>query len=222
MMAAWYFDDFYPDPEAIRSLALSGEWGRPRADFTGLEYRRDGFPMAWAAERVSSLLAQPLLYDARRPAVFRSLTLEQFETKAKPVHVDRMGFACVICLSHETGPTAKTSFYRHRPTGLTGVGGRTAFARSCLRTRLSPRRLAQTLDVDGHRLDRWDLVHEIPYRFNRLIIFDSNLFHEAGGTTGDDISTGKLTQNFNCWQRRWYRLDRRLVLTEATRANSAR
>lgn len=210
-----YFDNFYPDGELVRKIALDGEYEPVQRCFTGLEFRCPGFPMVLVYERAATLTRIPLHYDSRRPAVFRALTEEQDRRKIKQVHIDRMGLACVICLSENKGPDPYTSFYRHKTTGLTGIGDRRAVWRAAAAAGVRPKTLLRRLDADGADLDRWVRESEIPYRFNRLIVFDSNLFHVAGGGAGDSRETAKLTQNFNCWPLRTLRPDRRILFGSA-------
>jgi hypothetical protein len=219
-MTAMFFDDFYPDPEGVRDIALSGVWHPSAGMFTGSVSRCDGFPMASVVERLALLMGVDLRFNSLRPAVFRSLTAAQYALKEKTVHVDRMGLAVVICLSEPDGPDSRTSFYRHIATGLTGTGDTRDVLRAAARMRQSPRTLRRQLDRDGSDVDKWERSFEIPYRFNRAIVFDSNRFHGAGGSWGETLETSKLTQNFNCWPyrrgRSWETLRRGVAVARGT------
>jgi hypothetical protein len=212
-----FFDDFYPDPDDVRAIALSGRYNPPHAAFTGTEFRCPGFPMRLVVERVAELTRLSLHYDRRRPAVFRALTEEEGRRKTKHVHVDKTGLSCLICLSESGGTDPHTSFYRHRETGLLGLHDRAALLRAAQRARTLPGPLRRRLDREGGDVRLWERVGEIPYRFNRLLVFDARLFHLAGSGVGATLESAKLTQNFSCRPARWHRPDLRIAFGPAVR-----
>jgi hypothetical protein len=196
------FDSFYADPLWVREAALTGEFRSVPGGFQGQECRLPEMDIVAVMDRIASILGFPIEYFLERQGVFRSLTAVQERQKLKQVHVDRMGFSGLLVLS-DSYPFSKTGFYRHRDTGLFGVGDESALKRIARRRGQSVRELLLNLNGDGNDLSRWDLVDSVEYRFNRLIVFDSDRFHVAGAGVGSHLHDSKLTQNFN-----FYRLER--------------
>jgi hypothetical protein len=44
--------------------------------------------------------------------------------------------------------------------------------------------------------DQWDMLFEVPMRFNRLIVYRSDYFHAIGRVFGSGLPDGRLTQLF--------------------------
>jgi hypothetical protein len=210
------FDDFYRDPDAVRALALGGTFTREKGAYTGTINANHSLERAPVMRRIADLVGCRIEYAQAYQGSFRSLTAAEFQAKTKHVHIDRMGLAGVLCLnpSYDAGCT---SFFRHRETGLTGVLDKVAFLGACAAHRVTPRRLLARLDKDGSDMSAWDRVGAVRYRYNRLIVFDSNLFHVASPGFGDHIDNAKLTQNFRFYPYERLYLWRRLALEASSR-----
>jgi hypothetical protein len=206
-----WFDHFYRDPDAVRELALSGIFERERGGFTGTVNPIEALACAPVMHRIAGLVGCRIEYAEAYQGSFRSLTTAQFQAKTKHVHIDRMGLAGVLCLNPDYDAGC-TSFFRHSETGLTGVHDQVAFLRTCAEHRVTPKRLLARLDEDGSDMSAWERVGAVSYRYNRLIVFDSNLFHLASPGFGDCIENAKLTQNFRFYPYKRFHIWRRLAL----------
>lgn len=206
-----YYDDFYEAPDIIRQRALSGSWYQASGSgFEGLICDSNAQNIRTAVGRISSLLGETLWYRERWQGAFRSLTSAQESNKKKHVHVDRLGLSGVVCLSPE--PQGATVFYRHRASGISRIDDSSTFERIAATTGTERSIIEAVLDRDGSDLSQWEVVAEVPYRYNRLIIFDTNQFHSAAPGWGKHIPDGKLTQNFNVFRREDASPLRRLLL----------
>ncbi len=60
--------------------------------------------------------------------------------------------------------------------------------------------VSQVLPFEQWRQRRnaaWDLLFEIPIRFNRLIVYRSDFFHSISELFGDSAENGRLVQLFH-------------------------
>jgi Family of unknown function (DUF6445) len=206
-----WFDDFYRSPDIVREIAISGEFVSNSIRFVGEEWCCDRFPMNGVFEHLAGLLGFPLCARRNSPARFRLLTAEQFCRRIRQVHVDRNGLACVLSLSYSFSGDKCTSFYRHRRTGLTGVSDRSELRRVALAEGISVNNLIASLEEDGSTLSCWEQIYSIENSFNRLVVFDSNLFHRAADGFGRSLVDGRLTQVFQVWPYCKWRIDQHLL-----------
>jgi Family of unknown function (DUF6445) len=190
-----HFDNFYANPEMIRQMALNSEFYHSGGSFKGLECRLPDLEIGPVMDRIASILGFHIEYSLEHQGIFRSLTAAQETQKVKQVHVDKIGFSGVLCLSNRYAG-GSTTFYRHRETGLVDISKRDEVRQAAKRRRQSLKSLFADLDADGADLGKWELVESVEYVFNRLIIFDSNLFHVAGPGVGSTVPESKLSQNF--------------------------
>ena len=189
-------DDFYTDAEAVRAIALSAEYCHfgGSANFPGRESVRAYFTSRHAP-RFAELVGCPVRFDARR-WVFGKFRLATVNDSGRTrVHIDKVHWTAVVCLTHDEDATGGLAVYRHRATGLDRVPGTTALGRyGCRDLDEFDRRYVVPAST---RYDAWDLLHVVPIRFNRCVLFrGSRLFHGISTTFGDGPTTGRLTQNF--------------------------
>ena len=178
-------DDFYPEPDAVVDRALALPYARPGgANYPGVmapTFQEVG-PII---ERFSRLLGGlPLKYRGPQGA-FRITTEADMATRTSLVHIDSSDLSAVVYLART--PSEGTCFYRHRRLGLDHVtpgDQRWAEVQGAI--------VRDTLDPDA-----WELIDVIPMKYNRLLLFDGKHFHSgARRLTGNDLSQGRLTQNF--------------------------
>jgi hypothetical protein len=183
-------DDFYLRPQAVREAALAGQF----EDTPG--------PQGMRVQRVPP---SPDLQGAIERQL--GITLEGFETKfhlmsqadrdrLRYVHTDGSDWLGVLYLGHAPRPLPGTAFFRHRQTGLSVLPGRlerALLAMSAEKGRLDE--LKQTCD-DAYLRPRWELLLEVPYRFNRLVLFRSTQFHATAESWGRTPGDSRLTQLF--------------------------
>ena len=130
-----------------------------------------------------------------------------YEDKAKDpssktwIHYDSMvtRYAGILYLNLAEQCDGGTAFYRHKETGWESLPEISSpkWYEATLRTGKQFDILLKTLQHDGFDVDKkWDLVSQVPMRFNRCILFDSSQFHARIGSFGNSPSDGRLTQNF--------------------------
>jgi len=145
-------DDVLPDPVAYRAFALAQTYQRIE---TGPEEVWHGIA------RLPADSTLPRLIQQMRPSARPHLTFFRKSPQGQPepnfIHSDEgMGeFTAILYLNPTPADGDGTTFWRYRPTGE--VYGS-----------------ARALPKD---VDRWEPWHQVEARFNRLVIFDSLLFH---------------------------------------------
>ena len=148
-------DDFYNDPDDVRDIALSADYGSDLRYFKG-ERSTSQYLFPYVKEEFERLLGVEITrwmdYDAN--GVF------QITTPEDPLvyHYDLQRWAGAVYLNPDGG--GGTSFWRHKLSGL--VRG--------------PALLPTEHFTDR---DAWDHVETVVGRYNRLVIWDASLFHSA-------------------------------------------
>jgi hypothetical protein len=123
---------------------------------------------------------------------FRVTTEADMAGRTSMVHVDTPDFSALIHLSK--GEAEGTYFYRHRRLGIDRVS-HAENAQSAENEEDQAQRAA--IYADTLDLTAWELIHSVPMKYNRLLIFDGKYFHSgAQRLTGSSLAEGRMTQNF--------------------------
>jgi hypothetical protein len=179
-------DDFYDDPDTVVAQALALPFRRvPGANFPGVAAETFQDQLA-LMKRVAGALGSGAAVKYRgEQGMFRITTEADMLTRTSMVHLDSSDWSGVIYLNRE--PTEGTSFYRHRRLDLSYVGAE-ANQRPEVR---------RAIEEDTLNPDAWELIYEIPMKYNRLLVFDGKYFHSgAKRLTGASLAEGRITQNF--------------------------
>lgn len=178
-------DEFYDDPDAVRAHALS----RPYATIAGVNYpgltaetEQDVAPLI---QRMAHVLGG---FSARyypSQGDFRVTLAVHESARGSMVHLDSTDYSGLVHLSKT--PVEGTYFYRHKRLGLDYVTpadeGRPDVIDALVRDTLDPA--------------AWEIVLEIPWKYNRLVLLDGKHFHSgARRFEGTTLADGRLTQNF--------------------------
>jgi tetratricopeptide (TPR) repeat protein len=200
-------DDFLDDPRAYRAQALALDYG------AGQEVGPVNFPGAQTAaqasgaimQRIADALGRDLKWDTPDQGAFRFSGAA--DTARCDIHVDsesrRDIYAAILYLSLPEHCAGGTGFWRHRPTG---------WARRPSPEELAAQGYKSFIDFERRwipvgrqrpfaalreeRAAAWDLVLEVPMRFNRLIVYRSDFFHAIGELFGDRAENARLVQLF--------------------------
>ena len=174
-------DDFYEDPDAVRSLALSQEFGEDLRYFKG-QRTFTQFKFPGLHERFERLLnAKVTRWDEMAVnGIF------QFCTAVDPLvyHSDTQMYAGAVYLTPNAPPQCGTSFYRSR-------------AHPEVRRWPAEGHAYKSVFPTGH-YDRtkFELVDTIGNVYNRLVIWDAHLLHSATEYFGDGRENGRLFHLF--------------------------
>jgi hypothetical protein len=189
-------DDFYRDPDAVRSLALAAEYRDfgAAANFPGRESVK-AFGSPRHAELFARITGRPVLHDPRRWVFGKFRVAVARDAGRTRVHLDFVDWTAVVYLTPSAHAQGGLSFHRHLPTGLDRVPDGPGLARyGCGSKEEFDSRyvLADTRDAGA-----WETLHSVPMRYNRCVVFrGGRLFHGISRMFGDGLGDGRLTQNF--------------------------
>jgi len=201
-------DDFLPDPMAVReeALRLCEHHGtfQQGVNFPGVQTPPQ--PCGETMQRIASLLGRPLKWDSPDTGALR-VSLAGDEARAD-VHVDNPTlphiYGSVLHLTLPGHCSGGTSFYRHRGSGWArrpdAAALRAAGYASFLdfqKRNLPPNKRQPFAEWQRQRNATWELLFEVPTRFNRLVVFRSDFFHAISGLYGDSLASGRLVQLFH-------------------------
>lgn len=190
-------DDFYDSPWEIRQQALNLEYGKyneatyPGANSVGFIYNDT------IHQQIEDSLNTKLIKPKEMESGYFRISSKNDDTK-QDIHIDpNFDYGGVLFLNppNQCNKDAGTSFYYH----------------NILNTDYGPRNLAEVQKLGfpdyqtffkemiyGDCLDRskWTCYCQIPYKFNRLVLFDSHLWHSHGTNFGDNLYNSRLVQLF--------------------------
>lgn len=164
-------DDFYDDPDAVRTFALEQEYGADLRYFKG-ERSTERFLWPYLREEFARLLGKEITAwtEHGMNGVF------QKTTASDPLvyHFDGQTYAGAVYLNPKS--ESGTSFYRQLGTG--------------------ERRSPEIPDASHYTDDfAWDHVETVAGLYNRLVIWDAKLVHSAQSYAEFDIEP-RLVQLF--------------------------
>lgn len=183
-------DDFLDDPEAARAMGLRAEYELIGG---GLRYRDAPVPEP-LAEEISHKVLRIIgaKYRRRREDVAFRHYLKRDERANRAsgswVHFDRFRWIGIVYLNPPRQCRGGTSFFTHRATGIY------RWPDLCRRMQEQPD-FGRRVFRDMARMDRWEESLRVSMLFNRLVLFDSRMFHQAPCYFGSTVKSARLTLN---------------------------
>lgn len=197
-------DDFYDDPDEIRSLARSLEYHRkPGATYPGREAIAPGRDWSDVRAVLRSYLDEPMDGPCPKPVPFpqgkfRLAMVQDEKERIDGVHEDVQPWSAVIYLSlpRDCAGQGAVAFYRHRATGATELSDeweRDVFGKllDLPFEEFRPHFWAYMRDMNN-----WQEVQRIENCYNRALLLQAQCFHASVGVFGTTPETGRLTQHF--------------------------
>ena len=167
-------DNFYVNPDAVRSFALSQEFS-VRGNFPGQR------TLPFFTNDVKEAIEHHMQFAGKITNTYESsgytgsfqIATAQDRTW---IHSDPYNMWAGVCYLTPNAPhTAGTGLYRHKATG-------------------EHRKV--TTDHEGYDYTKYDLFDVIGNRYNRLILYRGDLFHASLDYFGDNLQNGRLFQTF--------------------------
>lgn len=190
-------DDFYDHPDIVRDYALSLEYPEPHEGYTYPgRNSKGGIYNGEIHARIENRLGEKLKYPSSiyEAGYFRySPETSGFQ---QDIHVDPIwDVGGVLYLNEHADPESGTSFWYHNELKIERVptnpkeGAKYGFdTYEDIRKNI----------IYGDGLDRskWTRYAFAPYKFNRLVLFDSKLWHSHGNNFGSTKEDSRLVQLF--------------------------
>jgi hypothetical protein len=185
-------DDFYPDPMAVRRMALDMDYDeqKPPIIFPGRNSARKVIPEGVDAV-VSAIVGEPVSANLEAPhGNFRVAFADDDNHMTYRRHVDMNSYwSGILSLTLPGDDQEGTKIFAHKELGdwvpTEEKAGELGFDHVAE---------AVTYYVDRDTMDdgKWDLLMTVPMRFNRLILMRSQIWHEPGRSFGDCLDNGRL------------------------------
>lgn len=189
-------DDFYSNPDEIREFALNESYPEPTDGYTYPGKNSEGgyYPES-LHQKFESILNRKL--TPAQPNGYFRLSLET-DTYRQDVHVDpvwEFGAVCYLNPPERVIDEGGTSFWVHNKT----------HTETCPRTDDEAKHLGYSsakeawwTTVYGEGLDRskWTRYLLSPMKYNRIVIFKTNLWHSHNYNFGTNLQNGRLVQLF--------------------------
>jgi hypothetical protein len=190
-------DNFYGNPWEVREQALQLEYKKldgatyPGENSFGYLYNDEIHSM------IEHSLATKLVYPKEMQCGYFRFSPKDADSK-QDVHIDPdwdIGGVLYLNPPNQCEKDAGTSFYRHNILGSEQGAGNEQEARE-----MGFPTYKHFIDemIYGDCLDRskWTKYATIPFTFNRLVLFDSHLWHSHGHNFGSTVNDSRLVQLF--------------------------
>lgn len=189
-------DNFYEDPDKIRSIALSASYPTPESTYTypGKNSTESYYPDDVHA-KFESILRTKLL-PADQNGYFR-LSLQN-DVHKQDIHVDpTWKWGAVIYLTDPAHcvPEGGTSFWRHNTLQMDSCPKTSEEAEFYGYSCYEEARLTIVYE-EGLDRSKWTRYLLCPMKYNRLILFKTYLWHSHNYNFGTDLNDGRLVQLF--------------------------
>jgi len=199
MKQAIVIDDFYPHPDGIYDMIFS----LPTEEKSGGNY--------------SGVMTEGSFFTKEHVNIFRHITGDELisstflngkirfsletDEASQHIHFDpgfNSTWAGVCYLQkpeyYSVENNSGTSFWRHKKTGLDSIPltqeGIEKYGWKNVED------LRNFLETDGIDESLWDKTLEVPYRYNRLVLFRPWMFHSPGRNFGDKKENCRILQTF--------------------------
>lgn len=194
------YDNFYSDPLAIRNLVLDSEFetNDGSRNYSGTNSILSNFnpEMNQFFNWLTGEKLKPAL-----PSCHGHFRLQKSgDTFKQHIHVDFPNFnctwaaVCYLSLEEHCKDSKATYFWKHKRLGIEEFPIDTQKAADL--GFYSPNDLKVFMDTDGIDESKWEMLNYVPQKFNRLVMFRSNLWHSPGELFGDSKDNCRLIQTF--------------------------
>lgn len=189
-------DDFYSEPDKVREVALKSSYPKPD---DGNTYPGKNSQEVYYPEELhlkfEKILNKKLIPS--KPNGYFRLSLES-DTFRQDIHVDpvwEFGAVCYLNPPEQVIDEGGTSFWIHNKTKMDCCPHTNEEAKTY---GYSSEKEAWWTTVYGDGLDRtkWTRYLLSPMKYNRIVIFKSNLWHSHNYNFGNSLENGRLVQLF--------------------------
>lgn len=196
-------DNFYSNPDEVRQVALKSKYPEPDGHtYPGKNSEEYYYPTE-VHQKFETILNRKLIAFSEN-GYFRSSLKD--DTFKQNIHVDphsEFGAVCYLNTPEQCVDEGGTSFWIHNKTKMEKCPIDSEVAKLW---GYSSEYEAWWTTVYGEGLDRkkWTRYLLSPMRYNRLVIFRSDLWHSHNCNFGDCLENGRLVQLFFFNPTKWY------------------
>jgi hypothetical protein len=192
-------DDFYENPYEIRQYALSLNYPEPQDGYTYPGKNSDGeYYNEEVHTKIENRLGQYVesVKQKGQSGYFRLST--KSESFQQDIHVDPIwdiGGVLFLNPPNQCEPDAGTSFWIHNRLQIESVPRTPEEGRILGYPQYEDVR-RELIYGDGLDRSKWTCYCKVPYKFNRLVLFDPFLWHSHGTNFGTTKENTRLVQLF--------------------------
>ena len=189
-------DDFYPDPDKIRNIALSAEYEKD-----GLKnYPGNNTKKPYWNDEVNSLFSKAIgeeVYPTPTSSCGHFRYTRENDKSTQIIHFDpkpTQKWAGVVYLSlpeHYEGHDSGTKIYSHKKSGMMVAPKDHIEAQKIGVTTIDD--MKRFFETDGVDEFLWNIELNVPIKYNRLVLFRPWIWHGISSHFGDNISNCRLT-----------------------------
>ena len=189
-------DDFHDNPDIVRNVAVNAEYPEPAGGYTypGKNSNDNYYPRELHA-KFEYILKQKL-DPAPNNGYFR-LSLEK-DSFQQDIHVDptwQYGAVCYMNSPEQCIDEAGTSFWFHNKTN-TQFLPHSQEASSIIGFQSAKEFWLTTVYGEGLDRSKWTRYFLSGMKYNRIVIFNANMFHSHNYNFGDCLENGRIVQLF--------------------------
>lgn len=191
-------DDFYNNPDAIRELALSANYPKfdAKRNFPGQESEKSYYTDRHT-EEFENILNKKISVEPDKfiYGKFRySLVDDDARTK---IHLDwNVDWTAIVYLSLNENIKGNLGIYRMKELNLDESPSNFVLKEKFSCDNIKDFDAKYVMPISKN-LNKWDIIYEIPIKYNRLVLFKgSKYFHAITEQFGNSIEDGRITQNF--------------------------
>lgn len=172
-------DEFYSNPDSIRSYALSQEFtvtGNYPGKRTSCQLHHSYFSNI--KQRFEQILGRTITYW---PEGYNSSFQIATEDLKSWIHRDKTEWSVIVFLTPDAPAYSGTKFFRHIATDAEFAVNDDHEA---------------VMNQDTYNNDSWELVDQVGNKYNRCVFFRGKRCHISGDYFGTDLYSGRLFQTF--------------------------
>lgn len=193
----YIIDDFYENPDAIRSLALRTSYLKfdDTSNYPGFESETSFFAENHA-EKFKKYIGKDIYINPEKYVYGKFRYSVEGALSYSDVHIDSPDWSAMVYLTLDKDCKGGLAIFKHKDTCMIeipqsqeeflklGYKGFGDFDR-------------KVVAPDTKNPDAWELVELIPMKYNRLVLFKgSQYFHSITHKFGKNVENGRLTHSF--------------------------
>lgn len=191
-------DDFYDEPYRIRQSALELDYPEPERDHTYPGRNSNGDLYSKDLHAIlENRLGRYLVYPEEKQAGYFRLS-SQNDPFQQDIHVDPtwdVGGVLFLNPPNQCDPESGTSFWYHNKLRIDSVPRNQTEAKMLGYNNYEDIR-RELIYGDGLDRSKWTRYFLVPFKFNRLVLFDPKLWHSHGENFGKSKHDSRLVQLF--------------------------
>jgi hypothetical protein len=195
-------DNFYPEPDRIRELALSLPYDRlPNARYPGVEAIAPGIDWSDVKQRMREHIHEPV--DGVGPkdppfpqGKFRLALAKDQKKRLDRCHVDVQPWSGIVYLTPDEYCESGVVLYRHIPTKSRFLPEKYFYERYPDFNKVTTPKRRAMFDEFFTDKKQFEPIGTIPMQYNRCILLMAHALHGTGTAFGTKPENGRLTQHF--------------------------